>query len=102
MTEQPKEPLSVEEPTTVTKETQAVDVDGLMEELSKFGVESTTDLSGKLEAGQQSGRLAQLLGDERKRTAELEAQLRTPPQVPKPQQDYMDYHRKKHLLLSLI
>ena len=82
------EPLNVEEPAAVEK--PAVDVDGLVAELAKFGVENVSDLSGKLEAGTQAGRLAQLLGDERKRSAELESQLRTPPN-PAPRQDFMDY-----------
>lgn len=90
MTEEITEPLQIEEP-KVAKETKP-DVDGLIKELEKFGVESPQDLSGKLEAGTQAGRLAQLLGDERKRTAEYEARIRelqaTPPP---PKQDYMDY-----------
>ena len=82
------EPLNVEEPAAVKK--PAVDVDGLVAELAKFGVENVSDLSGKLEAGTQAGRLAQLLGDERKRTESLEAQLRAQP-AHAPKQDFMDY-----------
>ena len=82
------EPLNVEEP--AVEEKPEVDVDGLVAELAKFGVENVSELSGKLEAGSQAGRLAQLLGDERKRTEALEAQLRTPP-TPAPKQDFMDY-----------
>jgi hypothetical protein len=91
MTEQAQEPLSVEEPKEPEK--PAIDVDGLMSELEKAGITNAGELTGKLRASQESGRLAQLLGDERKRTAEYEAKLReyttTPP--PAPKQDFMDY-----------
>lgn len=86
------EPTSLEEPTpTTTEPTQPVDVDGMISELEKVGVSNPEDLSKKLEASQQSGRLAQLLGDERKRVQDLEdtvAKLQTQPQ--QPQTSYED------------
>ena len=94
MTDEKKEPLSVEEPTPKAEEKPEIDVDSLVTELARFGIEDPAELSGKLEAGTQAGRLAQLLGDERKRTAEYEAKLRelqsAPPQAPP--RDFMDYN----------
>lgn len=88
MSEQTEEP-KVKEP---EKKTEEPNVDGLLAELKRFGVESAEDLSGKLEAGTQAGRLAQLLGDERKKTLEYEAKLRELETArPVPKQDYMDY-----------
>lgn len=90
MTEQAQEPLNVEEPKAPEKPT--IDVDGLMSELEKAGITNAGELTGKLRASQESGRLAQLLGDERKRTAEYEAKLREyATKAPAPKQDYMDY-----------
>jgi len=90
MTEQNTEPLSVEEPKVEEKPT--IDVDSLVSELEKAGITNTDELSGKLRASQETGRLAQLLGDERKRTADYEARLRELENKPAPkQQDFMDY-----------
>ena len=90
MTEHAQEPLSVEEPKV--EEKPAIDVDSLVSELEKAGITNTDELSGKLRASQETGRLAQLLGDERKRTADYEARLRELENKPAPkQQDFMDY-----------
>ena len=70
-----------------------MDVDGMIAELEKVGIENTQDLAGKLEAGAQSGRLAQLLGDERVRSQNLEAQvaeLQKPPATPAQEPDPFD------------
>ena len=90
MTEEIKEPLNVEEPKQ--EEKPAIDVDSLVSELERAGITNADELSGKLRASQETGRLAQLLGDERKRTAEMEAMIRELQNKPAPkQQDYMDY-----------
>ena len=62
----------VEEPKEAKTE---VDVDGLMAELTKAGIENPQQLQGKLDAGSEVGRVAQLLGDERKRSRDLEAEI---------------------------
>jgi len=84
------EPMQTEEPNAVEPEAK-VDVDGLMSELERAGVTNTDELSGKLRASQEAGRSAQLLGDERKRNAELEQRLKTLESKSQPQQDFMDY-----------
>ena len=83
------EPMKVEEPTKKAEEKQ-VDVDGLMAELERAGVTNAEELTGKLRASQESGRLAHLLGDERKQRTELEQRLKELESKPK-QQDFMDY-----------
>jgi hypothetical protein len=83
-----KELPQVEEP--AKQEAEAIDVDGLMAQLEKAGVTNAEDLDGKLTAGAQAGRLAQLLGDERKRSEELTEKLAQQPR-PQPTQDFMDY-----------
>ena len=95
MTEQAKEPLSVEEPTKVVEAKPETDIDSLVSELERAGVTNVEDLTGKLEASQQSGRLAQLLGDERKRTEGLEAKVRELETKPAPKQDFMDYPEER-------
>ena len=86
-----KEPLNVEEPKK--EEKPSVDIDGLVQELERAGITNADELSGKLRASQETGRLAQLLGDERKRTAEYEARLRELQERPAPKQDFMDYEQ---------
>lgn len=89
MTEETKEPLNVEEP---KKEAKAEpDVDGLLQTLSQFGIEDPKALSGKLDAGTQAGRLAQLYGEEKGKRAELEARLKELESQPKPRQHDFDY-----------
>jgi len=83
------EPMTTEEPQVKETKTEA-DVDGLMAELEKAGVTNTDELSGKLRASHEAGRSAQLLGDERKRNAELEQRLKKLESKPQ-QQDFMDY-----------
>jgi uncharacterized protein affecting Mg2+/Co2+ transport len=63
-----------------------IDVEGLISELERAGVSNTQELTGKLEASVQAGRLAQLLGEERTRTRQLEDELRKTSQ--KPRDDY--------------
>jgi len=81
MAEQNQEPLNIEEPRE--EEKVQPNIESLMAELEKFGVQNADDLGGKLRAGSEAGRLAQLLGEERNvareqtaRAAELEARLR--------------------------
>lgn len=81
------EPLNVEAPKAEEKK---IDVDGLISELERAGVKDAAELSGKLRASQETGRLAQLLGDERKARADLEARLNQLEQKPAPKHDFMD------------
>jgi len=69
---EPNVELPKEEPKEAETE---VDVDGLMAELTKAGIENPQQLQGKLDAGSEVGRVAQLLGDERKRSRDLEAEI---------------------------
>lgn len=89
---EPTASVPVEIPAAILSAPATMDVDGMIAELEKVGIENPQDLSGKLEAGAQSGRLAQLLGDERQRSQGLEAQVaelqRQP--APQPQQDEFD------------
>lgn len=50
-------------------------VDELLAELEKAGVTSVPELQNKFRASSEVGRVAQLLGDERKRSRELEEQI---------------------------
>lgn len=76
MAEENKELPVVEEPKQPVKEPVKVEeVDSLVAELEKAGVSNTQQLQKKLEASSQSGRLAQLLGDERKRSEALEEKI---------------------------
>ena len=70
---EPNVELPKEEPKPEAK--TEVDVDGLMAELTKAGIENPQQLQGKLDAGSEVGRVAQLLGDERKRSRDLEAEI---------------------------
>ena len=80
----------VEEPAAAPKaETPPkpeVNVDELVAELEKAGVTNAQDLQNKFKASSESGRLAQLLGEERKHARELQARLEQmsnrPMQVP--------------------
>jgi hypothetical protein len=88
-----KEPLSVEEPTAVV--TPKPDIEGLIKVLEKAEISDPQRLQGKLEAGTQVGHLAKLLGDERKRSAELEETLRQQrdhikPRKPDDLEDFME------------
>jgi len=89
MTEAKKELPTLEEPAPkeVSKE---INVESLIAQLEKAGITNAEELDGKLRAGSEVGRMAQLLGDERKRTQEL-TELLSKKEQPKPQQDYMDY-----------
>jgi len=85
MAEQNQEPLKKEEKVQP-------DVDGLLQTLSQFGIEDPKALSGKLDAGTQAGRLAQLYGEEKQKRGELEARLKEleSRQKPSARQDF-DY-----------
>ena len=91
MVDEAKELPTTEEP----KETEAkveTDVDGLMTELEKAGVTNTEELQGKLKASGEAGTAFRMLGDERKKSQELQEKLDTIQTRPQqPQQDYMDY-----------
>lgn len=84
------EPLQTEEPRKAEAKVEPK-VDDLIAELERAGVTNAEDLSGKLRAGSEAGRLAQLLGDERKRSELLQQKLENTGAKPPPQQDFMDY-----------
>ena len=65
----------VEEPTAEVKKEPKRNVDDLLAELEKVGIENPQQLQGKLDAGAQAGRLAQLLGDEKKTVTELQTKI---------------------------
>lgn len=88
MVDQSAELPTVEEPKVEAKVEPKVD--DLIAELERAGITNTEDLSGKLRAGSEAGRLAQLLGDERKRVEDLQKKLELGSKPP-PQQDFMDY-----------
>lgn len=90
MTEKEKELPTLEEPAP-KEESKEVDVQSLIAQLEKAGITNAEELDGKLRAGSEVGRMAQLLGDERKRSQELTEQLASVRTKPQPQQDYMDY-----------
>jgi len=87
---EPNVELPKEEPKEAKTE---VDVDGLMAELTKAGIENPQQLQGKLDAGTEVGRVAQLLGDERKRTRDLEAAIEKLQAAPKDEFDYSQESR---------
>ena len=92
MVDEAKELPTTEEP----KETEAkveTDVDGLMTELEKAGVTNTEELQGKLKASGEAGTAFRMLGDERKKSQELQEKLDTMQARPAQtqSQDYMDY-----------
>lgn len=82
MTDEKQEPFNVEEPKT--EEKAQPDVDGLLETLSQFGIDDPKALSGKLDAGTQAGRLAQLYGGEKEKVANLEARIKELESQPRP------------------
>ena len=72
----------VEAPTATT------DVDALVKELEKAGVTTAQELQGKLRASQEAGNLAEMVGDQRKRIANLEQAAKLPPA--EPEYDYSE------------
>ena len=64
-----------EEPTPKAEEEPTKNVDELIAELAKAGVENPQQLQGKLEASVQAGKAFQMLGDERKLVAEKDAEI---------------------------
>ncbi len=87
------EPLATEEP-AAAEAAPKTNVDDLIAELEKAGVSEPQQLQGKLEAGAQAGKLAQLLGDERKRVTDLQAKLDKVQVQPK-EQDWDAYPEGK-------
>ena len=68
-------PIAEEPKPEVKAEESKTNVDDLIAELERVGIENSQQLQGKLDAGAQAGRLAQLLGDEKKLAAEYKAEL---------------------------
>jgi hypothetical protein len=64
-----------EEPTKVAEEEPKENVNDLIAELEKVGIENPQQLQNKLEASAQVGKAFQMLGDERKTVAELQAKV---------------------------
>jgi len=100
MTEQITEPLKVAEP----KKTEAkptIDVESLVSELERAGITNAGELEGKLRASKETGRLAQLLGDERNARSNLEARLKELEARPATQSfEHMDYNTDKPIDVS--
>lgn len=70
--EQNVESPTLEQPQTKAKSTPEIDIDAVMAELERAGVQDAESLKGKLDAGSQVGRMANLLGDANRRIEELE------------------------------
>ena len=64
------------------KASESTDVDALVKELEKAGVSTAKELQGKLRASQEAGTLAEMVGDQRKRIADLEQAAKLPPAEP--------------------
>ena len=75
MVDEATELPQAEEPTPVAEEEPKKNVDALLAELEKVGVESPQQLQGKLDASAQAGKAFQMLGDERKLVAEKDAEI---------------------------
>ena len=65
----------IEEGKTETKEEQAPDTDGLLDELKNAGVSNTAELQNKLRASAEVGNLAYKLGEERKANETLSKRI---------------------------
>ena len=70
--ERPNIEQPVEEP---QPEPQVDETAALLEELKRVGVERPEQVANIHRASQESGRLAQMLGEERKRNEEMQRQL---------------------------
>ena len=70
-----EESPTLDQPTEVVVEEKPEDLDAFAQTLKEFGIKDNTELEGKLNASQQSGQLANLLGEERKRTQALEEKI---------------------------
>ena len=81
--DKPKEEPKVEE--------KPEDLDAFAQTLKDFGVKDNTELTGKLEASQQAGQMANLLGEERKRTQALEEKIENLQAKPNKELDLDNY-----------
>jgi len=74
----PEESPTLEEPTVTEPivETPTENAHDLAEKLTELGIDNVEKAEGVVKAGQEAGRLANMLGDERRRNSELEALLR--------------------------
>ncbi len=75
MVEETQELPIAEEPTPTAEAEPKRNVDDLLAELEKAGVESPEQLQGKLDASAQAGKAFQMLGDERKRSEALQVEV---------------------------
>ncbi len=87
MVEETQELPVAEEPTPTAEAEPKENVDDLLAELDKAGVETTQQLQGKFDAGAQAGNLARLLGEERKRVEIAQAEINRLKSQPK-QEDW--------------
>lgn len=71
-----EEAPKIEEPTETTEQSQE-DVSALIAELEKAGVSTPEELSGKLAASKEAGRLANMVGDLKRDLAKRDADLET-------------------------
>ena len=79
--ELPTEPQEPEAAPKAEAEAPKEDLSALMAELEKAGVSNAEQLAGKLEASQQVGQMANLLGEARERIRRLETQPAQPAQT---------------------
>lgn len=85
-TEEKMEAPQVEEAPEVKPETP--DIPDLIATLERAGVQNTADLTNKLRASEESGRLANLLGDVRRENAELKEMLKNMNRQPQQREDW--------------
>ena len=83
-----------EEPTKTAKEEPKQNVDELLAELEKAGISEPQQLQGKLDASREAGKAFQMLGDERERGRQLQAELDKLKAQPK-EQDWDAYPEGK-------
>lgn len=84
------EPKSENEITEQPQNQEEVDVEGLVAELQKAGVNNPEQLQGKLTASKEAGQLANLLGQANSRIRDLEQQIMSIQQQ-QPQPNTYDY-----------
>ena len=87
--EEPQIDKPVEEP-VVEPPAGEIDVEGIMAKLSELDKTTPQAIDGMATASKESGRLAQLLGDERKRNEQLQAELNQSRNAPQPKTNDFD------------
>ena len=87
--EEPQIDKPVEEP-VVEPPAGEIDVDGIMAKLNELDKTTPQAIDGMATASKESGRLAQLLGDERKRNEQLQVELNQSRNAPQPKTNDFD------------